>query len=150
MEKEKLMQLARDLNSDSKSASEKAKKSLIKAATPIIKRWFNTVRKYDDRGSISTFDDYLPSRGGLDDVWYREELGELEFKYTDSCLGDFIEDYITLKLDDLADEGFFKRVEAECWKKAVKYTKEEIAVHKRKLENLEKKLADLESNKPEK
>lgn len=86
--KQRVLQLVKEFNSDSKSKSKKAKKELIKICEPIIKRVYEIISEFDDEGLSEDFGflyDYMTTRGTID-AFEGMEGNVLEFCYSDGCL----------------------------------------------------------------
>lgn len=147
MKKEELKEWIFKINDDSKSVTKNAKRIVIDECVPFIEKWYNIVTKYGG-GVISEDDEYRNNRGEIDDVSFNAFKSELTFHYSDGCRGEYIEDFITVKLNDLLDENFFKKEELRVWKRAVAFTEKTLAEYKEKVMRIEETLADLKANKP--
>lgn len=147
MKKEELKEWIYKINDDSKSVTKNAKRVVIDECVPFIKKWYGIATKYGG-SNISEDDEYRDNRGEIDDVSFNAFKSELTFHYSDGCRGEYIEDFITVKLNDLLDENFFEREELRVWKRAVQLTERTLAEYKETVSKLEKGLENLKANKP--
>ena len=147
MKKEELKEWIFKINDDSKSVTKNAKRIVIDECVPFIEKWYNIATKYGG-GNISKYDDYRDNRGEIDDVSFNASKSELTFHYSDGCRGEYIEDFITVKLNYLLDENFFEKEELRVWKRAVAFAEKTLAEYKEKVIGIEETLAYLKANKP--
>ena len=118
--KQRVLQLVKEFNSDSKSNSKKAEKELIKICEPIIKRVYEIVTEFDDFLSedFGFPYDYLSSRGTID-AFDGMEGNKLRFHYSDGCLGEYIEASLEMPLDWL-DEDVPEKIFKQCKEKMLR------------------------------
>ena len=146
--KQRVLQLVKEFNSDSKSNSKKAEKELIKICEPIIKRVYEIVSEFDDEGLSEDFGfpyDYLSSRGTIDAFDGMDE-NKLRFHYSDGCLGEYIEASLEMPLDWL-DEDVPEKIFKQC--KEILLHKKEIELHhsEERIESLREQIVELKNKK---
>lgn len=144
MEKEEILKLIEWLDSDSKSKSKKASDKLVEIFEPKIKAWAEIVAEYLDDNNISEYGDYLSSRGSIVSVSYYKTGNEFCFCYKDACLGEVIDDYIYVNVDDIMDENFLNKVKKMAIDEAIETTNNLISKYTCKLNKEHEKLAMLQ------
>ncbi len=145
--KQRVLQLVKEFNSDSKSKSKKAEKELIKICEPIIKRVYEIVTEFDDFLSedFGFPYDYLSSRGTIDNFEGIED-NMLGFHYSDGCLGEYIEASLEMPLDWL-DEDAPEKIFKQC--KEILLHKKEIELNhsEERIESLREEIVELKNKK---
>ena len=142
--KQRVLQLVKEFNSDSKSKSKKAKKELIKICEPIIKRVYEIIKEFDDdlpEDFGFPYYDYSSSRGNID-AFDGMEGNKLRFHYSDGCLGEYIEASLEMPLDWL-DEDAPEKIFKQC--KEILLHKKEIELHQceERIESLREEIVEL-------
>lgn len=141
MEKEEILKLIEWLDSDSKSKSKKASDKLVEIFEPKIKAWDEIVYEYTQE-HISDYGDYASSRGRIVSVSHYGN--EFCFCYKDACLGEVIDDYIYVDVDDIMDENFLNKVKKMAIDEAIETTNNLISEYTCKLNKEHEKLAMLQ------
>ena len=115
--KDTLKRLFEMYHGDSKKASEEAEERIIDICKPIIKKFYKVASSL--KVWIKPFDgDYMPNRGYFTDFSISCNEQEIYLKYSDSCMGDYIEDTIILPVDWIVDtenqlKAFFEKCKEE-------------------------------------
>lgn len=140
---------------DSKSESEKAEKELINICEPIIKKYCEAIEKYIEQigADFSLRDDYFNfdyscSRGDIDDfVQYDEEIGALEFWYSDGCRGEIYECGVYMPYEWLDEDKFddnMAAIKKDIDNKYTRILKDKIAECIKDIDKLRKQLGMIE------
>lgn len=143
--KQRVLQLVKEFNSDSKSKSKKAKKELIKICEPIIKRVYEIITEFDDDlpEDFGFPYDYLSSRGSID-AFCGIEGNMLRFHYSDGCWWDYVEASFKMPLEWL-DEDAPEKIFKKC--KEILLNKKEIEINRleEKIESLREEIVELKN-----
>jgi len=145
--KQRVLQLVKEFNSDSKSKSKKAKKELIKICEPIIKRVYEIIKEFDDdlpEYFGFPYYDYLPSRGTID-AFEGIEGNILRFHYFDGgWFAQIVEASLKMPLEWL-DEDAPEKISKKC--KEILLNKKEIEINRleEKIESLREDIVELKN-----
>ena len=142
--KQRVLQLVKEFNSDSKSKSKKAKKELIKICEPIIKRVYEIIKEFDDdlpEDFGFPYYDYSSSRGNID-AFDGMEGNKLRFHYSDGGWLDYVEASLKMPLEWL-DEDAPEKIFKKC--KEILLNKKEIEINRleEKIESLREEIVEL-------
>ncbi len=134
--KDTLIELIEMYNGDSKKASEEAEEKIIAICKPIIKKFYKVASSLKVR--IKPFDgEYLPHRGYFTDFAISCNEQEIYLKYSDSCMGDSIDDTIILPIDWVVDtENQLKSFFEKCKEKKTKDLMDNINNQYKEIERL--------------
>ena len=143
--KQRVLQLVKEFNSDSKSKSKKAEKELIKICEPIIKRVYEIIKEFDDDlpEDFGFPYDYLSSHGTIDN-FDGIEGNLLRFHYSEGCWWNYVDASLKMPLEWL-DEDAPEKISKKC--KEILLNKKEIEINRleEKIESLREDIVELKN-----
>jgi len=135
-----ILQLISDFESDSKTKSLCAEKSLIKICEPIIKKYYDITMEYNqlvynvfnELSSDIFSEEYSSDRGDLVKfLRYNKEDNSLEFLYKDGCLGEVWECTVSMPVDWF-DENYKQTFRKQYKDSIIKKLNTVLEQHERK------------------
>lgn len=142
--KEKVLNLIKDIDCDSKKKSEKARDEIIKICEPIVEKFYNIASKYSINGKVGWPEEYSDRFGSICDVEGLCDNGTaIELYYEDSYYSEVHGCYVHMPLSWF-DDGEEEKYESFCKAKALNSLEAEIKEHERIIELRKEEMRKIE------